>query len=217
MNGYKKRGIHPDTQITILWASVLVVFVICLIGKTIVSCRNKMAVRTTELYLSTTEERSEEVIITVPTTVLETTVPETEPETTTEPPITEVETTNEVISQEFDIFEEEIRLIALTTCGEAEGESEYGKRLVIDTILNRVDCPNFPNTVSGVIYQKGQFECMWTDRLSRSYVDDDICDLVREELRDRTDDQVIFFQQGCYSPYGSPLYKVGCHYFSKYT
>lgn len=48
--------------------------------------------------------------------------------------------------------EDEIELLALVTVAEAEGESEYGKRLVIDTILNRVDAKSFPNTIRGVIY-----------------------------------------------------------------
>ena len=47
-----------------------------------------------------------------------------------------IETT---VNNEFDLSDEEIRLIALVTMAEAEGEPELGKRLVIDTILNRVD------------------------------------------------------------------------------
>lgn len=50
--------------------------------------------------------------------------------------------------------QEEIELIALVTMAEAEGECEYGQRLVIDTILNRVDDPHFPDTVHEVVYQK---------------------------------------------------------------
>ena len=40
---------------------------------------------------------------------------------------------------------EDIELIALVTMAEAEGECEEGKRLVIDTILNRVDSVYFPD------------------------------------------------------------------------
>jgi N-acetylmuramoyl-L-alanine amidase len=39
----------------------------------------------------------------------------------------------------YSLTDEEINLIALVTMAEAEGESEQGKRLVISTILNRVD------------------------------------------------------------------------------
>ena len=51
---------------------------------------------------------------------------------------------------------EDIELIALVTMAEAEGECEEGKRLVIDTILNRIDSEHFPDTASGVIYQANQ-------------------------------------------------------------
>lgn len=40
---------------------------------------------------------------------------------------------------------------------EARGESVNGQRAVAEVILNRVDHPAFPNTVCGVINQRGQF------------------------------------------------------------
>ena len=111
---------------------------------------------------------------------------------------------------------EEIELIALVTMAEAEGEPEEGKRLVIDTILNRVDHKRFPNTVSDVIYQKDQFTSIWNGRLNSCYASDDICKLVKEEVKSRKDSNVIFFRTSRYSDYGSPMFQVGHHYFSSY-
>ena len=111
---------------------------------------------------------------------------------------------------------EEIELIALVTMAEAEGEPEEGKRLVIDTILNRVDHKRFPNTVSDVIYQKDQFTSTWNGRLNSCYASDDICKLVKEEVKSRKDSNVIFFRTSRYSDYGSPMFQVGHHYFSSY-
>lgn len=119
-------------------------------------------------------------------------------------------------ADEVTMSEEDIELIALVTMAEAEGECEEGKRLVIDTILNRVDHERFPNTVSDVIYQPGQFTSMHNGRVDRCYVDEDICQLVREELNSRTNTDAIFFHAGKYSNYGSPLIQVGDHYFSSY-
>lgn len=126
-----------------------------------------------------------------------------------------------VMSSSIDIpamSEEDINLLALVTMAEAEGESEYGKRLVIDTILNRVDHedPYWPDTVSGVIYQKGQFEAMWNGRVDRCYVDEDIVQLVKEELKNRTNTKVVYFMAGEYSRYGIPEFREGNHYFSSY-
>ena len=53
----------------------------------------------------------------------------------------------EILSEEQQVTDEDIWLIAWITMGEAEGECEEGKRLVIDTILNRVDHSSFPNSL----------------------------------------------------------------------
>ena len=117
---------------------------------------------------------------------------------------------------EYSLSEEEINLIALVTMAEAEGESEHGKRLVISTILNRVDSElrYFPDTVAEVIYQPNQFSSMWNGRVDRCYVDADICELVRDELKSRTNNDVLYFHADRYGKYGTPLLVEGNHYFS---
>ena len=117
---------------------------------------------------------------------------------------------------EIILSDEEVDLIALCTMAEAEGECEEGKRLVIDTILNRVDSSHFPDTVYNVIYQPYQFTSMWNGRVDRCEVRRDICELVREELKSRTNYDVVFFMSGGYSKYGNPLFRVENHYFSSY-
>lgn len=114
------------------------------------------------------------------------------------------------------ISNEDIELIALVTMAEAEGECEEGKRLVIDTILNRVDSKHFSNTIYDVIYQPNHFSSMWNGRIDRCKVREDICQLVKEELESRNNYDVIFFTAGYYSKYGVPLFQVENHYFSKY-
>lgn len=117
---------------------------------------------------------------------------------------------------QYKMSEKEIAQIALVTMAEAEGECEEGKRLVIDTILNRLDSSYFPNTVEGVIYQPYQFSSMWNGRADRCVVRKDICRLVEEELESRRNYDVIFFSSEGYSPYGVPVFQVGNHYFSNY-
>ena len=107
-------------------------------------------------------------------------------------------------------------LIAVVTMGEAEGESEEGKRLVIDTILNRVDSEYFPDTIEEVIYQPYQFEAMWNGRIYESYDMTGVYDLIDEELEERLNSDVIFFTAGRYGDYGTPLFQVGNHYFASY-
>lgn len=123
----------------------------------------------------------------------------------------------EVIFDECALTDEEIDLIALVTMAEAEGESEAGKRYVIDTIFNRMDSPHFPDTISGVIYQKNAFSSMWNGRVDRCYVMDDIRQLVVEEWQSRSNYDVMFFTAGQYSYYGVPIFQEGNHYFSSYN
>lgn len=129
----------------------------------------------------------------------------------TELPIQPIDTTPEELMPI-----EDIELIALVTMAEAEGECEEGKRLVIDTILNRVDSEYFPDTVYEVIYQPNQFSPMWNGRVERCEVREDICQLVKEELESRTNYEVMFFTAGQYSKYGKPMFQVEDHYFSSY-
>lgn len=117
---------------------------------------------------------------------------------------------------EVYLSDEDIDLIALVTMAEAEGESEYGKRLVIDTILNRINSEFFPDTAYEVIYQPTQFSSMWNGRVNQCYVMDDICRFVKEEVQEITNCEVIFFTAGNYSRYGNPLFQEGNHYFSSY-
>ncbi len=132
--------------------------------------------------------------------------------------ISPVETVPEQIEEEwpYPISQEEIELIALVTMAEAEGETELGQRLVIDTILNRVDDSHFPDNVTDVIFQPNQFTSMWNGRVDRCYVKEELVELVKEELLERTNYECVFFTAGGYSNYGVPMFQECCHYFSSY-
>ena len=114
----------------------------------------------------------------------------------------------------------EVKLLALLMLCEAEGESEYGRRLVIDTVLNRVDSDRFPNTITEVIYQKSgryvQYEPMCTNRQYQVTVKDSDIELVKSELLNRTNYDVAYFRTGHYTGgiYTSAMFKEGHHYFS---
>ena len=131
--------------------------------------------------------------------------------------IVEVKTIVKPVEEESpNISEEDIELIALVTMAEAEGESELGKRLVIDTILNRMDSDlaYFPDTVYDVIYQKNAFSSVWCDRINRVEATEEVIQLVKEEIETRTSYDVMYFRTRYYSNYGTPLLVEGRHYFS---
>lgn len=64
-------------------------------------------------------------------------------------------------------------LLVRLAMAEAEGEPTEGKALVMLVVLNRVDDPKFPNTVSGVIYAEGQFSPVSNGRFDAVVPDDD--------------------------------------------
>ena len=53
--------------------------------------------------------------------------------------------------------ESNINLLARIISAEARGEPYTGQVAVGAVVLNRVESPSFPNTISGVIYQNGAF------------------------------------------------------------
>lgn len=54
----------------------------------------------------------------------------------------------------------EIRVLALNMYHEARGEGPIAMQMVGEVTLNRVESVNYPNSICGVVYQKGQFS--WT-------------------------------------------------------
>ena len=57
--------------------------------------------------------------------------------------------------------ESEVRILARLVSGEARGEPYVGQVAVAAVVLNRVKSPAFPNTISGVIFQRGAFDAVW--------------------------------------------------------
>lgn len=64
------------------------------------------------------------------------------------------------ISTESTNTSSDVYLLARCIYGEARGEVYLGKVAVGAVILNRVKDANFPNSVSGVIYQPGAFDAV---------------------------------------------------------
>lgn len=118
--------------------------------------------------------------------------------------------------REPKISEDDIVLLAYLAVAESGGECEDGQRLVIDSVLNRMTSEHFPDTIPEVIYQKSQYSCTFDGRMERCEPTDRMIELVKEEIRNKTNSDVIFFTAGQYSKYGTRLFPLGNHYFSSY-
>ena len=62
----------------------------------------------------------------------------------------------------------DLYLLAKLVHAEARGESYRGKVAVAASVLNRVKSSSFPNTIAGVIYQKGAYTCVDDGRINLS-------------------------------------------------
>ena len=58
------------------------------------------------------------------------------------------------------ITSSDLNLLARVIYGEARGEPYTGQVAVAAVVLNRVRSASFPNTIAGVIYQSGAFDCV---------------------------------------------------------
>lgn len=63
-------------------------------------------------------------------------------------------------SSDGEFSNSDVQLLAKIISAEARGEPYTGQVAIGAVILNRIEHPSFPNTLSGVIYQPGAFSCL---------------------------------------------------------
>lgn len=116
---------------------------------------------------------------------------------------------------EEEMFYDSLELLAMLVEAEAEDQDLIGKRLVVDTVLNRVDCSEWPDCIEDVIMQPGQFTSVWNGRMDKiKEPSEESYEAVRLEIEERLDYEVVYFTAGGFGKYGTPLYQHMDHYFS---
>jgi len=119
---------------------------------------------------------------------------------------------------EDELYYDSLELLACCVEAEAGNQSRYGKKLVVDVVLNRVDNPNFPDNITDVIMQRlgshYQFGVVYDGRIYTVEPSEETFAVIQEELQTRTNSEVVFFTTEGFSQYGDPWGKVGDHYFS---
>ncbi len=76
----------------------------------------------------------------------------------------------------------QVNLLAKLIAAEARGEPYSGQVAVGAVVLNRIEHPSFPNTLSGVIYQPGAFTCMVDGQWGSAVVTDSALRAARDAL-----------------------------------
>jgi N-acetylmuramoyl-L-alanine amidase len=88
-----------------------------------------------------------------------------------------------VRSTKINISEAEIDLLARIVRAEAQTEPFEGKVAVASVVLNRVESPQFPNTIKNVIYEPGQFQPVANGEINKP-ADKDSIKAVKAALSD---------------------------------
>ena len=136
-----------------------------------------------------------------------------------EPELTELDSELYLQYQKMGYTEEEflddLELLACITLAEAGNQSEYGKRLVIDTVLNRIDSPCWrdDDTIRDVITHPGQYATYSNQAYTYQEMNEDIARLVKEELFNRSRSDVIYFRTDYYFDWCPHVLQEGDHYF----
>lgn len=129
-----------------------------------------------------------------------------------EEPIIEVMEETQVDLQEEAYFDS-LEMLACCVEAEAGTQDKFGKRLVVDVILNRVRSDKFPNDIPSVITQKGQFAVHANGTMYRIVPTEETYEAVREELEQETDTKILFFSAHNYNKCCTPAYRHQDHYF----
>lgn len=114
-----------------------------------------------------------------------------------------------ISSEEFELFSDTVE-------AESDRSDNFeGRVLIALTILNRVNSDSFPDTISGVIYESGQFEVVSNGAIY-SIGHSNIADMAIIEAYNRIESgnapNVMYFNNSGYA-YGSPYTYEGGNYF----
>lgn len=115
---------------------------------------------------------------------------------------------------EEEAYFDSLELLAMVVEAEAGNQDLYGKRLVVDVVLNRVDDPTWPDTIYEVLCQDDQFTTMWDGSVERLLEpSEDSFLAVRMELESRTNSEIVYFTAEGYGEYGTHAFQYKDHYF----
>ena len=119
---------------------------------------------------------------------------------------------------EAELWADSLEYLACCVEAEAGNQSELGKRLVCDTVLNRFDSGKY-ETLYDVINEENngvyQYSVVEDGSIFEVIPAEDTYRIVAEEIENRTNTEVLYFRTKQYHTFGTPLFKEDNHYFSK--
>lgn len=138
----------------------------------------------------------------------------------TEPAAEETETEEVTPKHEYSniqISESEYIELCQIVAAEAQTQRLEGQKAVVEVIFNRVISDRWPNTVHGVLSQKGQFST-WKMRnykwVQPELVKEAVDSVIKDGRQVLPDTQYMYFSRGR-SKYGKNWFKLQDHWFGQ--
>lgn len=119
---------------------------------------------------------------------------------------------------EAEIWADSLEYLAMCVEAEAGNQTELGKRLVCDTVLNRFDSGKYETLYDVINEEHGgvyQYSVVADGRILIVEPTEETYRIVAEELECRTNTEVLYFRTKHYHTFGTPLFKEDDHYFSR--
>ena len=119
---------------------------------------------------------------------------------------------------EDELWTDSLEYLACCVEAEAGNQSELGKRLVCDTVLNRFDSGKY-ETLYDVLNEEHngvyQYSVVEDGSIFEVTPTEETYRIVAEEIENRANNEVLYFRTKHYHTFGIPLVKEDDHYFSK--
>lgn len=113
------------------------------------------------------------------------------------------------------ITESEYSVLCKCVEAEAGDQSTEGRRAVAEVILNRVDDWEYPNDITSVVYDKGEFAVVANGSIDKVVVTQKTLDAVSAALAKRIYPvDMLWFRTRRYHSWGTPYMHLEDHYFS---
>lgn len=116
---------------------------------------------------------------------------------------------NEIVTPTFyeTLSDEEIHLLEVTIQHEVGNFSKEYKKLVAELIYNRYLSEDFPNTITEVLFQKGQFQGIQKWAYSGIIIDDETKEVVRDVFsKNLTSHPATFYYNPALSEYNAIMW-----------
>lgn len=127
-----------------------------------------------------------------------------------------VEAVVESTKRQTTLTDEELQLLLRVVSAESRGESLEAQYTVACVIFNRMESEIFPNTLTEVIMQSGQFTCVSNGAIYSAPITESVAQAVIMAMDNNTlDSTILWFRSNRYHSFKTKAFQIGKLYFSQ--